>query len=124
MACGAGFLVAARIAPEAMSSNVYGQAAYDIDAETWAMGFVAAHMLVLYGIHINGRAAFSPALRVVGYLFLLAMFGYFIVSAMAAPDGMIVVIFGGLFFVPSILRYLRINLSDAVARVRHAARDF
>jgi len=120
--CGVAFLIAAKLMPDAMAPNVYGQAAYDIDAETWALGFIAAPLLVIYGIHINGRALFSPALRIIGYLCLLGLFVYLICSAWHSPDGFIIVAFGGFFFVPSILRYLRVNIMDAAARIRNDTR--
>jgi len=122
MWCGVALLVAARIIPGAMAPDVYGQAAYDIDAETWALGFISAPLLVIYGIHINGRLRFSPALRIAGYLCLLGMFVYLICSAWHSPDGFIIVAFGAFFFVPSILRYLRINILDAVVRIRNDTR--
>jgi hypothetical protein len=114
--CGFLFFVASSVWPEAMPIGVYGEAAYDIDAETWALGFMAAAGLVLYGVHINGRWRWSPLLRIAGHGFLLAMFAYLVASALFAPFGSVVVIFGGLFFIPELIGFLRSNVRDLAVR--------
>lgn len=120
--CGAMFMLAARFMPGAMSVEQFGSAAYDIPAETWSMGFMAGSALAAYGIHINGRWRWSAVFRIVGYLFLLTLFAVLVVSAMSAPYGMQTVIFGGVFFVPELARFLRINMQDFGARWRNGAR--
>lgn len=120
-ACGLLFYVAAKVWPDAMPVQVYGQMAYDIAAETWALGFMSASGMVAYGVHINGRWRWSPVLRIVGYMILLMMFAFLVGSAFHAPFGAVVVIFGGLFFVPMVIGFLRINLMDFIARVTYGA---
>ena len=115
-ACGFLFYVASAVWPEAMPVGVYGETAYDIDAEIWALGFMAASGLVLYGVHINGRWRWSPALRIAGLMVLLAMFAFLVASALFAPFGSVIVIFGGLFFIPELIGFLRSNVRDMVVR--------
>lgn len=106
-ACGLGFLVLSLGWPDAMSPSVYGKAAYDVPAEVWSMAFMSASLLVIYGLHINGRKPLlTPLLRIAGYGLLLALFLYLILSAASAPDGAVIIVFGSLFFVPTILRHL------------------
>ena len=120
--CGAAFLIASRTVPSAMSIKQFGALAYDIPAETWAMGYMSASALSAYGIHINGRWRWSAVFRIAGYVALLSMFCVLIWSAWSAPYGMQTVVFGGLFFVPVIVWFLRINLSDFGARWRNGTR--
>lgn len=115
-ACGLLFYIAARAWPDAMPVQVYGQMAYDIDAETWSLGFMSASGMAAYGIHINGRWRWSPVLRLSGYLLLLMMFAYLVGSAITAQFGAVVAIFGGMFFIPMLVGFLRINLADFLAR--------
>lgn len=116
LTCGFLFFIASSVWPEAMPEDVYGSMAYDIDAETWSLGFMAASGLLIYGVLINGRWRWSPVLRIAGLSMLLAMFVYLVVSALHAPYGSVIVIFGGLFFVPEILIFLRSNVRDLAAR--------
>jgi hypothetical protein len=114
--CGLLFYIASAVWPEAMPEGVYGTMAYDVDAETWALGFMAASGMVLYGVHINGRWKWSPVLRIFGHFFLLCMFAYLVASALLAPFGSVVVIFGGLFFIPELIGFLRSNVRDLAVR--------
>ena len=120
--CGLLFYAAAKLWPDAMPVEVYGHLAYDIAAETWSMGFMSASGMVAYGIHINGRWKWSPVLRICGYLMLLMMFAFLVGSAIQAPFGAVIVIFGGVFFVPMVIGFLRINLVDFIGRMTHGAR--
>jgi hypothetical protein len=121
-ACGMLFFIAASIWPEAMPSEVYGEMAYQIEAETWALGFMGASALLAYGVHINGRWRWSPTVRVTALMFLLGMFAYLVASAVTAPAGSVVAIFGGLFFIPMIAGFLKTNLRDLRVRWSYGRR--
>ena len=111
VACGLLFLAMSNIEPKAFSPEIYGYWAYQTPAEIWSAGFMVAGMFWVYGLHINGRAPlFSPVLRIIGVGMLLALFLMLIWSALTAPYGTIVVVFGGLFFVPELVRDLHVNL--------------
>ena len=114
--CGLAFFIASAFWPSPMAPAVYGIAAYDIQAEAWAVGFMSSSALVLWGVTINGRWYYSPFVRMTGFAALLVMFLVLSISAMSAPMGSVVVIFGGLFFVPDCIRFLRLNIIDAMAR--------
>jgi hypothetical protein len=114
--CGLTFFVLGHAWPEAMHPDTYGMLAYDIDAETWGMGFLAGGVIWAYGVHINGRWRWSAVLRVAGVSGLLGLFGYLIVSAATAPGGAVIVIFGSIVFVPRLLRHLRTNIRDLWVR--------
>ena len=110
------FYIAASIWPDAMPVMVYGEMAYQIEAETWALGFMGSSALLAYGVHINGRWRWSPCVRVAALLFMLALFAYLVASAVMAPAGSVVAIFGGLFFIPMIAGFLKTNLRDLRVR--------
>jgi hypothetical protein len=96
---GIAFGVLSAVDPESMGPTVYGARAYAIPAEAWALGFVSASSLVIYGLHINGRRPmFTPILRLIGIAFLMWMFGFLAISAWGADDGEPIVIFSVLFF--------------------------
>jgi hypothetical protein len=77
---------------------------------------MAAAGMVLYGVHINGRWKWSPVLRIAGHFLLLSMFAYLVASALFAPFGSVVVIFGGLFFIVELIGFLRSNVHDLAVR--------
>lgn len=114
--CGLFFFVWSYFLPGAMSPEVYGVAATDIKAATWSLGYMSAAGLILYGVIINGRWRWSPILRLTGFFALLLMFIVLVVSSLSAPHGSVVAIFGGLFFIPEILYFIRANILDMVAR--------
>ena len=120
--CGLAFYAAATMVPTAMTIEQFGKVAYDIDAETWGIGFMSASALSIYGIHINGRWRWSAVLRILGYTALLTMFLVLTFSALTAPFGTPTVVFGGLFFIPDLVRFLRINTCDFVERFKNGAR--
>jgi len=121
-ACGLAFYVASGFWPDVMPSQVYGDMARDIQAEIWALGFMSSSGMVAYGTYINGRWQWSPALRIAGHVALLIMFAYLCASAFSAPFGAVIVIYGGLFFIPAIVGFLRMNVADLMARARHGSR--
>ncbi len=112
---GFAFFLASALWPDAMSPEVYGNAAYDISAETWALGFMGNAAAILYGVKINGRWRWSPWLRLVGWAGLAVLFGTLVVSSFTAPFGSVVVIFGAMFAVWCGL-FLRSNIRDLAAR--------
>lgn len=82
-----------------MTPTTYGYMAYDIDARSWAQGFMAASAAVLFGLYINGRwPAWTPVMRCVGWSVLALMHVLLAVSAWFAVDGLHIVIFSVLFF--------------------------
>ena len=114
--CGLLFYIWASMMPGAMAPEVYGQVAFDIEAETWALGYMSASGLIMYGVIINGRWRWSPILRLLGLFALLLMFIILVLSALTATFGSVVAIFGGLFFIPEIVGFIRVNILDMVAR--------
>jgi len=114
--CGLLFYIWSSMLPGAMAPEVYGQAAFDIEAETWSIGFMSAAGLILYGVIINGRWRWSPILRLLGFFALLLMFTVLVLSSISAQFGSVVAIFGGLFFIPEIVGFIRVNILDMVAR--------
>lgn len=111
------FMFAAVFAPDVMTPAVYGDWAYDVDAEAWAGAFIASSALVLYGLHINGRWRFSPVIRAAGYLSLTALFFSIGVSSFFAENGLHLVIFAWVYFVPQCVRFLRISIVDMRRRL-------
>jgi hypothetical protein len=83
---------------------------------------MGASALLAYGVHINGRWRWSPAVRVTALMFLLGMFAYLVASAVTAPAGSVVAIFGGLFFIPMIAGFLKTNLRDLRVRWSYGGR--
>ena len=123
LAVGVAFGVLSLIVPGAMRPNVYGTRAYAVEAEIWAIAFIAASGLVIYGLHINGRMPkLTPILRIIGLTSLVALFGYLGFSAWTAPDGAVVVVFSLLYFVPILLSYVYADLRLLVVRWRHGPR--
>lgn len=91
-------MVVGMVWPEAMSPLVYGDWAYSIELEMWALAFIVAPLLVIYGVHMNGRTpVMSALLRLVGHLGLLLLFGAIIASAATADHGWVIIIFGSVF---------------------------
>lgn len=112
-------MIAAKLTPDALNPEVFGRMAYDVDEETWAMGFMGFAMMVLYGLHINGRWRWSPMLRCGGYVGLIALFATLGLSALQSEYGLVIAMFIAVLIMPEYLRYLRINISDAIARIRY-----
>ena len=113
---GFAFFVMAMNFPDAMKANVFGLMAYDIPAETWSAGFMGGPMLVMYGLHINGRWFWSPMLRAAGYMTQLCLFSLVGLSALTADDGAHLVPWVALFFIPEIAFFLRISFVDMRGR--------
>lgn len=114
---GVAFLSLAFAWPDAMSPEVYGVKAYAVPAEVWALGFISASGLVIYGLHINGRMPLlSPTLRLLGLAFLLGQYLYLTWSAFGAPDGEVIVIFSALFFIPDLAGFARVEARQVVTR--------
>lgn len=101
MACGMAFLVWSRLWPEAMSVATYGYAAYDTDAEIWALAYISAGALVLIGAGAGSiwRGAFAA--RMLAFVLLGVMSYLLALSAWDADNGAPVVIFSALFFGPA-----------------------
>lgn len=117
LAVGIAFLALSFFWPDAMSPNVYGAQAHAVPAEVWALGFIAAPGLVIFGLHINGRKPrLTPLLRLVGITFLFGQYAYLAVSAMGAPDGEAIVIFSVLFFAPDLVYFARVETRQLIAR--------
>lgn len=110
------FWVGMTIYPAAMGSEVYGAWAQTFEAEAWAGGYMGGSLLVIYGIHINGRWRWSPFLRIAGYSVLLALFAALAASSFFAPTGVVIWAFTVPCFIYPCYRYLRENVSDAVVR--------
>lgn len=100
-ACGVAFLVWARLWPEAMAVQTYGYAAYDTDAEIWALAYVSAGGMIVIGAGAGGLWWGGYWARLLGYA-LLALMSYLLaLSAWPAPHGAPVVIFSAFFFGPA-----------------------
>jgi hypothetical protein len=116
---GIAFGVLSVIDPESMGPAVYGARAYAIPAEAWALGFVSAAALVIFGVHINGRRpTFTPIIRLIGIAFLMGMFGYLAHSAWGAEDGEPIVIFSILFFGVDLVEFAWTDLRILWSRSR------
>lgn len=113
---GAAIYLLAMLSPGVMTPEEFGQVAFDIDAETWALGFMGSAAAVIYGVTINGRWRWSAAFRLAGFASLGVMFGTLALSALTAPHGAAVVVFGALYFVPRVLVFIRSNIADVLAR--------
>lgn len=104
---GVAFFVLSFLSPAAMTSHQYGAKAGAIPAGIWALGFIAASGLVIFGLHINGRAPrLTPLIRLFGLGFLLMQFVILSLSAWSARDGATVVIFSACFFVPHLMHFI------------------
>lgn len=105
--------------PDALSAAVYGAMAQEVQAEAWAVGFMGSALLLVYGVHINGRWRWSPFLRIAGLLLLTALFSALTLSSLSAPTGVVIWAFTVPCFLFPCLRYLRLNIADARTRWRH-----
>lgn len=112
---GLAIYLTASIVPETMTPDQFGQVAYDIDAETWASGFMGAAAAVIYGVAINGRWRWSGVFRLVGFASFGVMFGTLFLSALSAPSGSAIVLFAPYFVARSVL-FIRTNIADLIAR--------
>ena len=115
-AIGVAVYLLARLSPGIMTPEEFGQVAYDIDAETWALGFMGSAAAVIYGVTINGRWRWSATFRLAGFASFGVMFGTLALSALSAQHGSAVVVFGALYFVPRVLVFIRSNVADVIAR--------
>ena len=117
------FMVAAWFFPNTMTPNVYGYMVYDTPAEVWAMGFMASAGLVLYGLHINGRWFWSPMIRAAGYVLIILMFSIVWWSALWSPDGLVLTIWSGIYFIPQAVLFLRVAFADMRGRFAVGSSD-
>ena len=108
--CGTAFLVWSTLHPSAMRPTEYGRWAYDIDAVIWSSIFIVLPGMVAYGCHINGDWRWSPALRLVGLILLFMAFGFLAISAAFSGGGSVVVVFGVLFFMRHLVRFIRADI--------------
>jgi hypothetical protein len=120
--CGFLFFVADMIGLNSMPLAVYGAAAYDIDAEVWALGFMSAPLMVMVGVLINGRRRWSPIPRASGWLMLLLMSSYLGVSAWSSDAGAHVTIYALVMVAPASALFLGVNMADLIVRLRRDPR--
>lgn len=113
---GAGLYLLARMSPGSMTPEQFGQLAYDVDAETWALGFMASAAAVIYGVVINGRWRWSGLFRLAGFVSFGVMFGTLIMSALTAVGGSAVVLFAAPYFFARVVWFIHSNVADIVAR--------
>jgi len=69
-----------------MPIEVYGDAVRLFAAETWAGGQMIASFAVLFGVLRNGRAWWSPYLRLIGNISACSIYGYFCYSAASSAS--------------------------------------
>lgn len=119
--CGLAFWAWAKLWPDAMSPATYGYAAYDTEAEIWAMAYMGAGALIVAGAAVNHLGRVAALARASAFALLLVMSYVLAVSAWAAPNGAPVVIFSSLFFGPVAAIFIRINLSAYLAGHRDGA---
>lgn len=120
LAVGVAFGALSILTPSAMGRDVYGARAYAVEAEIWAMSFISSSLLVIYGLHINGRMPrITPILRIVGLVTLIFLFAFLGYSAWSAPQGTVVVVFSLLYFVPILLSYVYADLRLFASRRRY-----
>lgn len=112
---GLAIYVMAMTTPGLMTPDEFGQVAYDIDAETWALGFMSSAAAVIYGIVINGRWRWSAIFRIVGFASFAVMFGTLGLSAVTAAHGAAILIFAPYFVLRCVL-FIRSNIADIAAR--------
>lgn len=70
-----------------MPAEVYGKFATSIPAEYWSGSIMLASVVYLYGIKINGRWRWSPALRLLGAAWHTMTLFAFAASAVTAQYG-------------------------------------
>lgn len=116
------FWVGMILYPDALGAQVYGATAQVFQAEAWAAGFMGASLLVIYGIHINGRWRWSPFLRILGFSLMAAMFSALVFSSLSAPTGVVIWAFTIPAFLYPCLRFLRLNILDARVRWQNGRR--
>lgn len=116
--CGMAFWLWATTWPEAMSITTYGYAAFETDAEIWALAYVAAGALVVGGCAVDRTWILAPVARAVAFSMLLIMSYLLARSAWDAPHGAPVVIFSALYFGPAAAGFVVLNLRDYAARLR------
>lgn len=108
--------------PNALGAAVYGSFAQTFQAEAWAAGFMGSALLLIYGIHINGRWRWSPVLRIAGLSLLTLLFSGLVASSLSAPTGVVIWAFTIPCFLYPCFRFLRLNIIDAQARWRNGGK--
>jgi hypothetical protein len=119
--CGLAFWFWARLWPDAMSPATYGYAAYDTEAEIWAMAYLGAGSLVVAGAAVDPLWRAAALARGAAFLLLLIMSYVLAVSAWDAPNGAPIVIFSALFFGPVAALFLALNVAAYLGRPDGAA---
>ena len=110
-ACGLAFWFWSRLWPDAMSPATYGYAAYDTEAEIWAMAYMGAGAMIVAGSAVDGLWRAAPLARASAFALLLVMSYVLALSAWDAPNGAPVVIFSSLFFGPVAAIFLALNVA-------------
>lgn len=109
-----------------MSPSVYGNLAYQVEAETWAWAFMITSMIYMLGIHINGRWKWSPSLRLVAAAGLFMMNMFLGVSAFIGqivdPNfyGSFVCYYALIHFCRLYLHFMKLNYDDVMRHRRYA----
>lgn len=95
------FLVLAVFTPDVMAPTVYGEFAYSIPAEAWALAWANSGIVVMVATTKNGSWRQSPALKIAGHCSIASLFAIVGVSAITAPHGAHITAFSFITFVPA-----------------------
>lgn len=97
---GAAFLVLAVFLPDVMSPVVYGDFAYSIPAEMWALCWMSCGSAIMVATTKNGEWKRSALIKAFGHFSIVLLFSMVAGSAVSAEHGAHIVAFSVVFFVP------------------------
>lgn len=92
------FWIAAATGHFVMSPEVYGQAV-ELPAELWAGGMLFPSFFYLIALFINGSRSWTAPLRIAIGLAMMTYFSAFVVSALPASGGDLMVIASGVMMI-------------------------
>lgn len=119
MLIGLKLFIATSASAVTMSPEVYGDLAYSIEAESWALLFITTSSFYTAFIYINGRWKYSPLMRLLASLTLVLAHAVIGVSSYLGIIqygydyvGYPIAEYSVWFFVPLYLYFSWVNLAD------------
>ena len=99
LAAGGLFWTISRVHDLSMAQEIYGPSVADVAVDFWAAALFIPSVTYLVSLYINGRRWWTPIVRLVSGTIVGFNFSAFVISALYAPYGEVVmiwsVVFGG-----------------------------